>query len=919
MILFTAALATATFVHAEVLVYDGFPVGENGYASQADQNPTGKVIKHPDVIGFSEVEWSNNNTAVIYTHGSENGLSLPTFASAVTKGTAVGTSIGCHNAASTSDKYERVKYRALSSGKFDVSAVSELEDKRLHVRMLLKADEKALTNLKSATDSDPITTDNWYGAGFIYAASVPSAGTHTLLHDSGRRTLWFGFVKDKTGGAQVVLNVRGHDGDTPSNHIVTLCSAKADVTYLCYAEIAVNPSGADTVRAFALPVSDWSVGNASARLEAAEAVSTHLIDTDRPLNYLVVGGAYCTNSGRFAADEIGVATEAQDLIDLQQDDSAYFVHVGIAGNPIVGIGAEAELGNRPAAFDIDCYVGTDPDNLQLVQTWTDQTSEDSSWSYSVQAPAWGVTYYAKFVMTDPGSSTTLESQVVSCAPAATVTWTGESGDDRWETDGNWSLGVVPTANLDARFENTVTADVTHNCADSVKDLSISDGSQVSVTQGSAASLAAGSLVLQAGHGNKLCVSGGSFSVSGDTILGSGTTAGVSRADPVDGSNGQTVCLADGAFDFRYLKLYGNTYDEVNRFVVTNASFRMESLETIYNQNLSQGNVSFEAYDSVITNATHFQLHAMNTKALFQNCSVTNAGVIRLGQASNCPNEMRLYGTSWANGREVILGRKGNQYLEIGSGSSLTIGKVSSASESGNLLVGHGSDGGGTGTLVVSNALLTVDQNIRLPLDNRYGSQYMRVYETDGGTTRVVCQNLYLGSTGYNGSSAVRAADKASRLDLNGGTLFCSRMLSVGAIYETASNTLAIAGATSQCTVGIFALTNASVLAVKIPSNGFVADALIEVSSDTGNNGATGIATLSADSSIEIDASEFDSGTVTLIKAEKIVTSLTADEIAAKMIKASSRRYRVWFDENEQGEKIALKASASRNGFTVIVR
>ena len=100
---------------AEVLVYDGFPTGTGGYSTEADQNPTSKgAITHAEVVGFKDGSaWEANGTSVVLTHGSGNGLELPSFASAVTKGTAVGTSIGCHNAASSNTSYERIKFRPL--------------------------------------------------------------------------------------------------------------------------------------------------------------------------------------------------------------------------------------------------------------------------------------------------------------------------------------------------------------------------------------------------------------------------------------------------------------------------------------------------------------------------------------------------------------------------------------------------------------------------------------------------------------------------------------------------------------------------------------------------------------------------------------------------------------------------------------
>lgn len=912
------SLAAALSASAKVIVYDGFPVGSDGYASEADKNPTDRNtnIKNAGIIGFNTAKsWSANNTGVIVTHGSANGLALPTFVSAVAQGTATGTSMGCHNSASTNTSFERIKFRPLTDWTFGVGAVSDLEDKRLHLRLLMRADSAALGVLQNATDTVPVTQNNWYGAGFAYAASEPSGGTHTLLRQNGR-TIWFGFVKNKDGAVKVILNVRGHDGTTQTSDIVTLADAQADKTYLCYAEITVVVGGKEQIRAFAIPVDNYSVGNAETALAEATTVEAHLIDAGAQLNYLVVGGAYCTNSGRFSADEIGVATEAQDLIDLKQVSDVYFANAAISGDPVQGVTATATLAHAPDAYAIDCYVGNTVDDLRLVASWSDQTPAMTTWSYDVVDPAWGRDYYAKFVMTS--GEKVVVSSVVSCSPSATLTWTGLGTDNRWDTAENWDPVVVPTANLDAGMVS-VNATVTQQGSGAAKLFEVSGGSNLELVQGEGNSLSVNAMIVNSGYGNALTVSGGTFTVANDTTFGTGTTAGSNREDPVNGSNGGALTFRDGMFGFGGIRLFGNVYDTVNVFTLTNATVTMGAVETVYNQNAAQGNVRFHAVDSDITTTSHFQLHGQDTSALFERCRVNNNGVIRLGQAANAPNKMRLVDTEWTQTREVILGRKGNQYLEIGSGSVLTVGYTSAASESGHILVGHGSDGNGTGTLVVSNATVNVPRNIYLPQDQRYGSQTMRVHETGDGVTMVNCQNLYVGSTGYNGSKNVRPATSASTLFVDGGTIRCSRNLSVGAVYETAGNTLDIGGATAHCEAGLFALTNASVLKVSIPAEGFVKGPLIDVVDNTATHAdAKGTALLSANSSIVIDAQAFARGTVTLLRAKSIESAIPAETIAAAIVPARNATYKVWY-ECEDDKVVALKVRASSKGFAVIIQ
>lgn len=153
--------------------------------------------------------------------------------------------------------------------------------------------------------------------------------------------------------------------------------------------------------------------------------------------------------------------------------------------------------------------------------------------------------------------------------------------------------------------------------------------------------------------------------------------------------------------------------------------------------------------------------------------------------------------------------------------------------------------------------------------------------------------------------------------MNGGMINCSRYLNVGAVHETCSNRLSIAGATARCRAGLFALVNASILAIQVPATGFTASALIDVTANGGD--ANGTAKISADSSIEIDTRAYQGGVLTLLRAVKIESGLSAEEIAAKIVARRNQKVRVWFDENEQGEKVALKLKVVKGGLSLVIR
>ena len=111
--------------------------------------------------------------------------------------------------------------------------------------------------------------------------------------------------------------------------------------------------------------------------------------------------------------------------------------------------------------------------------------------------------------------------------------------------------------------------------------------------------------------------------------------------------------------------------------------------------------------------------------------------------------------------------------------------------------------------------------------------------------------------------------------------------------------------------------NASILAIQVPATGFTASALIDVTANGGD--ANGTATISADSSIEIDTRAYQGGVLTLLRAVKIESGLSAEEIAAKIVARRNQKVRVWFDENEQGEKVALKLKVVKGGLSLVIR
>lgn len=303
---FAVGMSLVSF--GEILVYDGFASS----AYTIGSGGTGTLNGYPKVyndtmIGFSEKTWQmNGSQPKVWGYG----LNLPpTFAAAgiATKGEwSIGPNGGGSN------KTNRDASRDLISKLLNKTSGS------LYFRVLMHLDKTAAALLPTTSDTliEASGADvNYWGVGFS-----PEWGTSYSMLNKSNGAFGFFFRKNKAGAVSVIFRGKGADGTRLERELCAVPAANTglrdDNTYIAYAQIDINAGtdGGDVIFAGAQNITAYSA------MESGEAFS-HSIgeldlfnDTIYP-NTLVFDGCYQTD-GKALFDEVGVATEATDLIDI---------------------------------------------------------------------------------------------------------------------------------------------------------------------------------------------------------------------------------------------------------------------------------------------------------------------------------------------------------------------------------------------------------------------------------------------------------------------------------------------------------------------------------------------------------------------------------------------------------------------------
>lgn len=336
-----AALVAVFSANSEVLVYDGFASS----AYTIGSGGTGTLNGYPKVyndtmIGFSEKTWQmNGSQPKVWGYG----LNLPSTFAAVGIVTKGEWSIGPNGGGS--QKRNRDTSRDLTSKLLNKTSGS------LYFRVLMHLDKTAAAMLPTTSDTLIEGSDvdvNYWGVGFS-----PEWGTSYSMLNTAKGAFGFFFRKNKAGAVALIFRGKGADGTKLERELCAVPAANTglrdDNTYIAYAQIDINAGtdGGDVIFAGAQNIMAYSATEAGEVFSQSIGELDIFNDTVYP-NTLVFDGCYQTN-GKVLFDEIGVATEATDLIDIT-----------FAGNPkISDIVASGHSGAYSVAATIIRATATD--------------------------------------------------------------------------------------------------------------------------------------------------------------------------------------------------------------------------------------------------------------------------------------------------------------------------------------------------------------------------------------------------------------------------------------------------------------------------------------------------------------------------------------------------------------------------------
>ena len=307
---------------SKILVYDGF----NASAYTISAKGTGTLSSYPknydsSMIGFNASLWEmTGSQPKVWGYG----LNFPsTFAA---KGITAGGewSIGPNGGGNNTQN--RNTSRKLAADVLKLSSGS------LYFRLLMHLDKTAVATMKSAdTLIEAKGADaNFWGVGF-----APNTGISYDLLTATSGAFGFFFRKNSKGAVSVIFRGKGADGTVLEKELCAVPAANTglrdDNTYIAYAQIDINAgsNGGDVIYAGAQNITTYSATTAGEELGISIGVLDLFSDTVYPKS-VVFDGCYQTN-GKVYFDEIGVATEATDLIDVVFSGALKLVDGAVTG------------------------------------------------------------------------------------------------------------------------------------------------------------------------------------------------------------------------------------------------------------------------------------------------------------------------------------------------------------------------------------------------------------------------------------------------------------------------------------------------------------------------------------------------------------------------------------------------------------
>lgn len=334
---FTVVCSAVAF--GEIIVYDGFNKSVYGIASAAHACLNGYPTAYDvTMTGLTSKKWQmNGSQPQVWGYG----LNFPAgFEEAGI--TARGEwSIGPNSGGSNTTGRNTV--RELATGTLMRTSGS------LYFRVLMHLDSTGASMLPSTSDtviaSDGSTAINYWGVGFSPATGT---GYTTLTGQNG--AFGFFFRKNKAGAVSVIFYGKGTNGTVLEQELcavpATLAGISDDNTYIAYAKIDLNASGAETIYAGAQPIGSYDAAMAMNELSTSIGELELFAESAYPKG-LVYDGCYQTN-GKVLFDEIGVATTAEELLEIEMpvpvdpDDFDFSTEITIGDDLKAAIGSGEE-------------------------------------------------------------------------------------------------------------------------------------------------------------------------------------------------------------------------------------------------------------------------------------------------------------------------------------------------------------------------------------------------------------------------------------------------------------------------------------------------------------------------------------------------------------------------------------------------
>ena len=289
----------------EIIVYDGFNKSVYGISSAAHACLNGYPTAYDaTMVGLTSKKWQMNGTQPqVWGYGLNFPAGFEEAGITARGEWSIGPNSGGSNTAG------RTTVRELATGTLMRTSGS------LYFRVLMHLDSTGASMLPSTSDtviaSDGSKAINYWGVGFS-----PATGTDYTTLTGQNGAFGFFFRKNKAGVVSVIFYGKGSNGTVLEQELCAVPATLAGIsdanTYIAYAKIDLNASGAETIYAGAQPIGSYDAAMAMDELSTSIGELELFAASAYPKG-LVYDGCYLTN-GKVFFDEIGVATEASDLI-----------------------------------------------------------------------------------------------------------------------------------------------------------------------------------------------------------------------------------------------------------------------------------------------------------------------------------------------------------------------------------------------------------------------------------------------------------------------------------------------------------------------------------------------------------------------------------------------------------------------------